>query len=232
VFPTNPFAKAIYRRVGELPDFSKDSEEIALQMGIIAAVEYVLAYMEEVQVLREGLVVDTAEPIREDAEEEQLRLKIARWRGTPPTAGYFRTLGYFRHLRNHYAHANEEPTSAFASYARSHGTPLNTFWANGVTDVHGIDFRTLIVTDLTPDLTFGVMNQLRVCIQHIDAMVADTMSTANAVRWVVLQAPPRDRQLVVDRLSSKVAARLRIEWNIDEPLPHVLKHVEDAVSRL
>src|ERR1700738_449861 len=71
-FTTNPFAKNIYRRLGELPDFAKEAEEVALQMGIIAAVEYVLAYIEEVQQLREELVTDPGDPITDDAEEEQL----------------------------------------------------------------------------------------------------------------------------------------------------------------
>jgi hypothetical protein len=232
VFPSNPFAKANYRKVGELPDFSKGAEEIALQMGIIAAVEYVLAYMEEVQVLREGLVADHAEPIRENAEEEQLRLKISRWRGISPTAGYFWTLGYFRLLRNHYAHVNDTLTSAFKTYVRSHGTPLNSFWDNGVTDVHGIEFRALASTSLTPELAFGVMNVLRVCVQHIDEMVAETMSLADAVQWIVLQiwTAPGTRQLHVDRLSLKVAARLRIEWNIETPLSTVVRQVEGVIA--
>ena len=110
VFTSNPFAKTIYRRVGELPAFAKEAEEITLQMGVIAAVEYVLAYMEELQLLRERLVPDNAVPIRDDAEEEQLRLKISRWRSSSPTAGYFRTLRLFsvtsKPLRPRKCHAN------------------------------------------------------------------------------------------------------------------------------
>jgi hypothetical protein len=232
VFSSNPFAKAIYRRVGELPDFSRDAEEIALQMGIVAAVEYVLAYMEEIQLFRERLIKDCAEPIKDDAEEEQLRLKISRWCGSSPKVGYFRTLGYFRLLRNHYAHVNETPSSAFKAYMRSHGTPLNSFWDNGVTDVHGIDFRALAMTRLTPDLAFGVMNLLRVCVQHVDEMIAGTVSIGDAVRWTVLQikTSPQARHLPIDRLSSKVAARLRMEWNLEEPSSTVVRQVEGVIS--
>lgn len=234
VFDKNPFANAIYRRLGELLEFAKGAEEIALQMGIIAAVEYVLSHLEEVQALREGLVPEGEESIKDDAEEEQLRLKISRWRGGPPTSGYFRTLGYFRLLRNNYAHVHETPTSAFTTYIRSYGTPLNTFWDNGVTDIHGINFRTLAETILTPDLAFGVMNLLRVCVQHIDGMVAETLSSDDVVRWLVLKIreAPKDRHLPVDRLSSKVAVRLRMEWNIELPLPMVVRQVEDVISRM
>ncbi|MEP3047697.1 MAG: hypothetical protein ABJL55_18135 [Roseibium sp.] len=155
VFPTNPYVKAIHRRVSELADLSGDAEVIALQMGVVASVEHLLAYMEEVQTFREGLIADDGEEIRDDAEEEQLRLKISRWRGSEPTSQYYRTLGYFRHLRNHYAHVNQKPVSAFATYVRSYGTPLNSLWNNGVTDVHGVDFKTLADSSLTPELAFG-----------------------------------------------------------------------------
>lgn len=228
-FPANPFGQAIYRRVNELLDFSKEAEEIALQMGVIASVEYVRAYIEELQLLREALVPDHMEPIRDDAEEEQLRLKLCRWRGNPPTKGYFRTLGYFRLLRNHYAHVNEAPTPALKAFARSHGTPLNTFWDNGVTDRHQIDFRILALTSLTPDLTFGVMNLLRVCVLHIDAMVAETISPADAIRWIVLHTP-RAQQLSVDRLSSKVVKRLRMEWGIEESSSTVTRQVQELAA--
>lgn len=232
VFPSNPFAKAMYRKVGELPDFSMEAEEIALQMGVIAAVEYVLAYMEEAQLFREELVGGDAEPIKSNAEEEQLRLKISGWCESPPTTGYFLTVGYFRLLRNHYAHVNDTPIPAFSTYIRSYGTPLKSFWNNGVTDVHGIDFQTLPLGSLTPDLAFGIMNLLRVCVQHIDEMIAETISLADIVRWIILQIreTPRARQLTDERLSSKVVTRLRTEWNIKEHLPDVVSLVEDLTS--
>ena len=96
--------------------------------------------------------------------------------GSAPASEYFRTLGYFRHLRSHYAHVNTMPTSAFATYVRAYGTPLNTFWNNERTDLHGVDFRTLACTTLPPDLAFGIMNLLRVCLLHVDHIVADTLS--------------------------------------------------------
>ncbi|MGY8633557.1 hypothetical protein RAD15_13850 [Bradyrhizobium sp. 14AA] len=229
-FTTNPFAKNIYRRLGELSEFAKEAEGVALQMGIIAAVEYVLAYMEEVQQLREELVTDPGDLITDDAEEEQLRLKITRWQGDAPVAWYFRTVGFFRLLRNHYAHVNETPSSAFKTYARSYGTPLSKFWDNGVTDIHGIDFATLATTTLTPDLAFGAMNLLRICVQHIDAMVADTVSSTAIVKWMVSRSPPHERNLTNERLSLKVTGRLRADWNVEEPLPVVMTHVEDAIA--
>ena len=62
-----------------------------------------LAYLEEVQDLRDGLIAETGDPVKHDAEEEKLRLKIIRWQGKAPKAEYFWTLGYLRLLRSHYA---------------------------------------------------------------------------------------------------------------------------------
>lgn len=232
VFPTNPYAKGIYRRVSELADLSGDAEVIALQMGVVASVEHLLAYMEEVQAFREVLIADDGEEIRDDAEEEQLRLKINRWGGSQPTSQYFKTLGYFRHLRNHYAHVNLKPVSAFATYIRSYGTPLNSFWNNGVTDVHGVDFRTLAGSRLTPELAFGVMNLLRVCLWHVDEIVAETLTLTDAVRWIVLQirSVPRNRVQDARRLESKVTVRLKTEWNLEANASKVQQAIEAALA--
>lgn len=232
VFPANPYAEAIYRRVSELADLSGDAEVIALQMGVVASVEHLLAYMEEVQTFREGLIADDGEAIRDDAEEEQLRLKITRWRGSQPNSQYFRTLGYFRHLRNHYAHVNPKPVSAFATYIRSYGTPLNSFWNNGVTDVHGVDFQTLASSRLTPELSFGVMNLLRVCLRHVDEMVAETLTLTEAVRWIVhqVQNVPRNRMMDARRLESKVTARLKMEWNLEVDASKVQQAIHAALA--
>ena len=219
VYPANPFAETIHRRISELNGYAREAEEVSLQMGIIAGVEYVLAYLGEAQSLREGLIAETGDSIKHDAEEEQLRLRITRWLGKAPKADYFRTIGYLRLLRNHYAHVNDTPDPSFGTYMRSYGTPLNKFWANGITNIQGIDFRTLHNIDLTPHLTFGVMNLLRICIEHIDDMVAQAVSSVDAVRWIIRQimSDTRNRGLSAKSLSRKVAERLRMEWNIEEP---------------
>jgi hypothetical protein len=54
VFSANPSAGSIYRKIGDLPAFSQEAEQVALRTGVIAAVEYSLAYLEEVQTLRQS----------------------------------------------------------------------------------------------------------------------------------------------------------------------------------
>lgn len=234
IFRGNPYAKSIHRRAEELPELSRDAQAVALQTGIVASVEYVLAYMQDVQDLRKSLVVETEEPIQEGAEEEQLRRKVGRWQGKSPNSNYFRTLGYFRHLRNHYAHVNEKPIQVFQTYIRSYGTPLNTFWDNGVTNLHGVDFKSLATTDLTPELSFGIVNLLRICLHHVDDMIADSVSLADKVRWIIVQIwlEPRNRQMPYARLVSKVTARLTMDWGYDGDAVRIEKAIETVLADL
>ena len=229
VFPDNPYSETIHRRMSDLPKFSLDAEQVALQMGVIAAVEYVLAYIEEVQELRETLYPPEQPFIRDDAEEEQLRRKLVSWNSKQPRIEYFRTLGCFRLLRNHYAHVNEEPNTAFTSYARLHGTQLNSFWDNGITDVKAIDFKMLPSMQLTPKIAFGIMNLLRICIQHIDSMVADTVSTSKAIVWVI-ERDPKVVNLKIAKRMSKISTRLRMEWNIHLSPPAAEELIEIALN--
>ncbi|PYG29992.1 hypothetical protein [Pelagimonas varians] len=230
IFDNNPYAKAIHRRAQELPALSRDAQIVALQTGVVASVEHVLAYIQDVQDLRQDLVAEKGETIREDADEEQLRRKIERWQSKPPAINYFRTLGYFRYLRNHYAHVNDKPTHAFETYVRSYGTPLNSFWDNGVTGLHGVEFKSLPTTDLTPELGFGIMNLLRVCLRQIDEMVAESLSLSDTVRWAVMQIrlERNNQDLTRPRLVSKVTTRVKMDWGLECDA----FQIEDAVEKV
>lgn len=239
VFPDNPYAETIHRRLDDIKQFSKEAEQIALQMGIIAAVEYVLVYMDEVTRLRETLHPQAGPHIHHEAEEEKLRLKVERWstsvgRTNAVKVDYFRTLGYFRLLRNHYAHVNEAPSHAFSDHIRLQGTLLNSFWKKQITDVRGIDFKTLAKKDLTPDLAFGVMNLLRVCVQLIDQMVANTLLLTEVIEWTVREIwiDAKNRKLSTERFSSKVATRLRMDWNVVVSASGITAQVQQAVANV
>lgn len=214
VFPKNPYAENIHRRVSELADFASAAEATTLQAGVVASVEHLIAYMIEVQAFREGLISEEKEEIKKDAEEEQLRLKVANWAVSPPPSEYFRTIGYFRHLRNHYAHVNLQPTPSFASYVRSYGSPLNTFWNNGETEAYGLDFQSLPNDELTPELTFGIVNLLRICLRQIDSTISATVDARHAISWTIeqIKSNPKNHNITSKRLQSKAIRRLETDW--------------------
>ena len=114
VFPRNPFAERFYRRIDELHSFGATSSVIELQTGIIAAVEYALAYLEEIQSFRAAVRPSAEDQIHKDGAEEKIFEKLSGWSGTPAPKGYFTTIGYLRLLRNHFAHARSDLSSALA----------------------------------------------------------------------------------------------------------------------
>ncbi len=75
------------------------------------------------------------------------------------------------------------------------------------------------------------MNLLRVCLWHIDDIVADTLSLPDAVRWIVqdIRSIPRNRGMSRDRLVSKVTARLEMEWNLKVEAEVTLKAIETVI---
>lgn len=214
VFASNPFSNRIYRKMGDLPQFSAEAEQVALRMGVIASVEHVLACLDEMQAFRAALAPTSADSLKSDAEEEQLRAKIEAWSGKSPTAAYFRTIGMFRLLRNHYAHLNDKPHPALKAYMASHATALNRFWTKAPTQLHGLDFRTIAAVPLTFDLAIAVVNLLRVSLIHIDEMLAATLPFDNVVAWLLgeVMKHPRAKSLAVDRLTSKVRLRMEMEF--------------------
>lgn len=214
VFTANPFSNRIYRRIGDLPQFSSDAEQVALRMGVIASVEHVLACLEELQSFRAALAPTSADAISNDAEEEQLRQKIEAWSGVKPTAAYFRTIGFFRLIRNHYAHLNDKPHPALKSYVAANAATLNRFWAGAPTQLHGLDFRTISGIPLTFELAIAVVNLLRVSVLHIDEMLAATLKFEDVVGRLLAEVlkNPRSTGLTLDRLTSKVRLRLEMEF--------------------
>jgi hypothetical protein len=188
VFPSNPYADSIYRRIRELPSFAQEAQQVALRMGVVASVEHCLAYMKEVQQLKRDFDASDADELSYDADEEQLRRKVAMWtNGATFQEGYFTTMGYFRLLRNHYAHANSEPHNSLHRYVQSNSATLDTFWQNGVTDVKGVQFAKLIRSQPTPDMAFGMLNILRVSLRQIDSIVASTFPLQSALRQAASQ---------------------------------------------
>lgn len=211
VFPANPFARRIYRKMKDLPAFATASEQIELQMGVVTGVEHALAYVEEIEDFRAAVHASPADDINVKAPEDQLLAKMSEWSNLAPVAGNYRTLGYLRLLRNHYAHVKVEPTSAFAAYLANHSHSLQRFWANGITDLGGVQFRTLPDGPLTPGKAFALMNVLRVIIEKIDQEFVATLDLDDVIGLVAAEVFDRvkghDRN--AEPLTRKVRAALR-----------------------
>jgi hypothetical protein len=216
-FPKNPFSPSIYRRIKDLPSFAKEAEQVAIRMGFVASVEFCLAYMSEVQDLKEKFEASSADAIVHDAEEEQLRRKMKVWiGGNTFQGGYLTTLGYFRLLRNHYAHANLEPHKSLVSYSRANSEDLDKFWDNGITDVKGVRFDTLLELQPSPEQAFGLLNMIRVSLRQIDNAIAKTFTLQSILKHA---ACTRSRAIISGRtipvLARKFRQQLVDEWSLE-----------------
>lgn len=207
VFPANPYADRIFRKLKDLPAFGAASKEIELQMVVIAAVEHALAYASEIESFRRLTSPTATDDIAIEAAEDQLFEKVSQWAGSTPPRGDFRTLGYLRLLRNHYAHVNDVPSSAFSAYIATHAHHLQRFWNNGVTQLAGLRFKTLPDAPLTSEIAFAIMNLVRVVIEHIDFVFASTLQLDRVVFQIAAEL--LDTVKGHDRSAARLAPKVR-----------------------
>lgn len=211
-FPDNPYAKRIFRQMADMPDFATKSEQTELQMGVIAGVEYALAYLDEIEAFRSSAKPSDADLISADAPEDQLFAKMTRWLGREPEKGPYRSFGYLRLLRNHYAHVNDDPSPAFASYVAKHAHHLQLYWDNGITDLGAVSFRSLPQDLLTAEYAFAIMNLLRVSVEKIDRDFASTLELDDVLNFVVAEA--YERAANHDRAPERLAPRVRSDLEL------------------
>lgn len=213
-FAGNPYAKRLYRQMADMPDFAIKSEQTELQMGVIAGVEYALAYFDEIEAFRALAKPSEADVVRADAPEDQLFAKMSRWLGCEPEKGPYRSLGYLRLLRNHYAHVNDDPSPAFASFVAKHAHHLQRYWDNGITDLGAISFRSLPHDALTAEYAFAIMNLLRVSVEKIDRDFASTLEFDDVLNLVAAEAyeSAAHHDRAPERLTSRVRSDLELGY--------------------
>ena len=211
-FADNPYAKRLYRQMADMPEFAMKSEQTELQMGVIAGVEYALAYVDEVEAFRRSARPSDADLISTDAPEDQLFAKMTRWLGREPEKETYRSLGYLRLLRNQYAHVNDDPSPAFARYVAKHAHHLQRYWDNGITDLGAVSFRSLPRDALTAECAFAIMNLLRVSVEKIDCDFASTLELDDILNFVVAEA--FEGAAHHDRAPERLAHRVRSDLNL------------------
>lgn len=193
VFASNPYATRLHRKMEDIPAFAANSEQVELQMGVIAGCEHAIAYLKEIETFRAAVKPSPVDGLKADAIEDRLLQKLAAWLGKAPVKGPYLTLGYLRLLRNHYGHVNEVKTSAFSKYIANHAHHLQTFWNNGRTDIGPLKFRTLPDGPLSAEACFAIMNLLRICIEEIDADFVRTLSVPDILEHMVAEVHERDK---------------------------------------
>lgn len=218
-FPENPYTERLFRKVKDLSAFASNADETAYRMGVVFAYEHLAAYLEDVLQYRRALHPSPQDKLKHDALEDMVAQRIEGWSPGVAEQGYFRTIGYLRHLRNSFAHAHVGPSDELAAYAAVHAYSLSKFWDNGRTDIGKIDFRALPSNRMTPQSVQALMNLTRICLHQIDQLIAKTLST-DAVLEIALGNVWRHHtriRAVAERMAAK--ARGLIEADFGEKLP-------------
>jgi hypothetical protein len=210
-FPGNPHARRIYRTMSDIPSFSRAAQETELQMAVIAGYEYALAYINEVEAFSVQVRPGPADTLTDDAPEEQLYAKMTLWRGTPPAREPYRTLGYLRLVRNHYAHVNDVPSPALVKFIAKYAHHLQRHWNKSPSQIGNLKFRTLVNRPLTTSHAYPAMNLLRAAIEQIDKSFAATLRLDNILpleaNRLYEHVPGHDR--AVERFVPKLRAAIR-----------------------
>jgi hypothetical protein len=232
IFPANPFSERLHRRGKELPTFAEQSRIIGLRMALVFGYEHVAAYLDEIQSFRASVRPTPEDGIRADAVEDQVFQKLERWIPTPPNKGWFKTLGYCRHMRNSFAHAHEQASKEFLSFAASNGHALNKFWQNDVTELFGVDFKTTVSDPLDTDTAFAFMNLLRICLKEVDLLFAASFSLKDVLPIVVnqvIEARP-DLKEFPSKIASKARAIIHADYGERFPAATMSQRIEDLLS--
>jgi hypothetical protein len=232
IFPANPFSERLHRRGSELPTFAEQSRVIGLRMALVFGYEHAAAYLEEIQSFRASVKPTSQDSIHADAVEDQVFQKLERWMPTPPNKGWFKTLGYCRHMRNSFAHAHEQASKEFLSFSANNGHALNKFWKNDKTELFGVDFRTGANEPLDTDMAFAFMNLLRICLKEIDRLFAASFSLEDVLPIVVNQVTEArpDLREFPSKIASKARAIIHADFGERFPTATLNQRIEDLLS--
>jgi ribulose bisphosphate carboxylase small subunit len=201
-------------------------------MAVVVGYEHVSAYLEDVQNFRARIKPTPEDYIREEASEDQVFTKLVEWLPQPPNNNYFRTIGYFRHMRNSFAHGHEAPSKEFAAFAAKHSHALNKFWDNGVTELYGLNFKNAPAKMLSADTAFAIMNLFRICLKEVDSMFASTISLDNIIGSVVDEIIARrpDLKSHPSKIVSKARSVVRMNYGESFPVSTVMQIVTSLLS--
>lgn len=233
-FPKNPIAIRLDVTNAELYILRKTNAQVGHRSGIIAGTEHALAYLQEMQEFRAGDDANKTSSDPKEPEEEKALRKLRIWSAADIEPAWFRTIGYFRLLRNHYAHANRFLHGAFRIHIANYGHYLNRFWNNGFTVTFGYDFQDERVNQHDLDHALAAMNFLRASIREIDAAFASTLRLEHVVERAIQDVWRHSPTLRTDvsKLARKVRTTLDLQYGERFPLDCILPSVTQMLPNL
>lgn len=229
VFPDNPFSSRIHVKIGSLGGFRERSRASVAGTSVAFGVEHLLSFLDDLLDLK--CRVSGLDKIENDADsiEDYLSKCLTNWGVTlaSPTTDFLKTVRYLRLRRNHIAHVRDSLTDGFEQFIRQNSHHLNKFW-NARTSMPGFDFADQNVASFSEDEAYTCMKLLRVCVEEIDSLVADTLSQADLILFEETAVLANDPQIKnqMERIGRKVRRRLIQDFGVDMKPEFVESHLQ------
>jgi hypothetical protein len=232
VYPENKFSERLHIKIEALPAFRTKAFHTLVSMSVIASVEYLLSYIEEVESFRAKIIPSVHDEITDKKPEEQLNLKLSHWLGKDPESAIIKTISYLRLRRNHIAHVREEMSDGYRSLIKNNSNHLNSYWAKQSTKLNGFDFSKKTYDEFEVNDVFALINLSRVCMREIDSLVLSTISEESIAGYELpnFLANKKLNGLTVEVKSRKFAAFLQHQYSQKIACADALlrEHVENA----
>ncbi len=210
VFSENEFSKRLHIKIKALPDFRAKAFHTLVSMSVIASVEYLLNYIEEIEEFRSKVMPSVHDGIENSKPEEQIKQKLTNWLDKEPESEIIKTIAYLRLRRNHIAHVEEDMNGVFSTLIKNDSNNLNKYWLKQATELNSFDFSHKSYAEFEANEIFALINLSRVCMRKIDAMMLSTIPEENIAKYVlpVFLANNKLNSLTTDAKSRKFEAFL------------------------
>ncbi|PSU90890.1 hypothetical protein C0W35_16070 [Photobacterium kishitanii] len=214
LFSENEFSERLHIKIEALPTFRTKAFHTLVSMSVIASVEYLLSYIEEIEEFRANVKASFHDAITDKKPEEQLKQKLSHWLGEDPESAIIKTIAYLRLRRNHIAHVREDMSDGYRSLIKNDSNHLNNYWAKQTTELNGFDFSQQSYVEFEVNELFALINLSRVCMRKIDSMMLSTIPDESIAIYELpnFLANKRLNGLTVDVKSRKFKAFLQYQY--------------------
>ncbi|MDV6315207.1 hypothetical protein [Idiomarina sp. HP20-50] len=183
VYNNNEFSERLHVKIEALPEFRARAFHSLVSMGVIASVEYLLSYIEEIEEFRAYVMPSDYDDVTDKKPEEQLRVKLSNWLGEDPESAVIKTMAYLRLRRNHIAHVREEMSDGYSSLVKNDSNYLNNYWSKQPTELNGFDFSKISFSEFEVNEIFALINLSRVCMRKVDSLILSTISEESIANY-------------------------------------------------
>lgn len=187
LFPDNKFSPRLRVYIKALHSFRDNAFHTLMGVNIIAAVEYMLCYINDIEGYRAAVLPTPFDSKTSDKPEEQLQEKLKGWLGKQPDSSIIKTINYLRLRRNHLAHLSDKMSNDFSSLVKNDANCLNKYWGEKKTNIYDFDFSNRDCSTFKENEALALINLIFVCIKIVDEMVLSSISMTDIAKYEIVE---------------------------------------------